>query len=72
MGESGGTWGARVEGDEDALVEDHGAVAVGHAHLAAGRLAVDDLRGGHVVGPEAGLAVKPHPCTRQVFKIRIT
>ena len=52
--------GARVERHEDALVEHHAAVAVGHADLAVGRLAVDDLGGRHVAGVHAGLAVEPH------------
>ena len=50
---------ARIEGDKDALVKNHGGVSAGNADFAVGRFTVHKLCGGDIGGSEACIAGKP-------------
>ena len=58
----------RVEGEKDALVEDHGAVAVRHADRAARGLQVEDRGARDVLRLKVGLAVEPNTGTHAEYE----
>ena len=52
---------SRVEGHKQALVEDHGTVAIRHAYLRIGGPPVHQLGGCHVRGRQGDLGVEVDP-----------